>query len=178
MATVTQENQHPDQSSTRPAEGEHLCELIQDIPVAMLTTVASDGSLHSRPMVNINEKFDGDLWFFTSHDDPKVAEIQAHPQVNVSFAAPNKHQYVSATGKAEVVRDPKRRELVWTSDCEHWFPEGPKDPNLLLLKIEVESASYWDQQRGVMVAIAGFFKRLMGEKPAETQNEQVDWPAE
>ncbi len=166
------------QANERHAAGEHLRKMIHEIPVAMLTTISSDGALHSRPMVNINENFDGDLWFFTSLDDPKVAEIAANPRVNVSFAAPSSHQYVSAAGKAELVRDPKRRELHWTSACESWFPQGPQDPNLGLLKIDVESAAYWDQQRGVMVAIAGFLKRLVtGDKAADVKSEQVDWPA-
>jgi len=105
---------------------EHLREMIHDIPVAMLTTIASDSSLHSRPMVNVNKQFDGDLWFFTHYDDPKVAEIVANPQVNVSFVSPSKHRYVSATGNAELVRDPKHRELLWTTDCAPWFPRARK----------------------------------------------------
>ncbi|MDA1055583.1 MAG: pyridoxamine 5'-phosphate oxidase family protein [Planctomycetota bacterium] len=162
----------------RMAAVKHLREMIHDIPVAMLTTVAPDGSLNSRPMVNVNEQFDGDLWFFTAFDDPKVAEIAAHPTVNVSFADTSKGRYVSAAGKAELVRDEKRIELHWTDGCEPWFPKGPQDPNLGLLKVDVESAEYWDQQQGTMVAVAGFFKRLVtGDKSASVKSEQVDWPA-
>jgi len=39
--------------------------------VAMLTTVASDGSLRSRPMVTPDADFDGELWFFTRYNSPK-----------------------------------------------------------------------------------------------------------
>lgn len=162
----------------RAAAVKHLREMIHDISVAMFTTVAADGSLNSRPMVNINEKFDGDLWFFTAFDDPKVAEIAAHPTVNVSFADPSKGRYVSAAGKAELVRDAKRIELHWTDACKPWFPKGPQDPNLGLLKVDIDSAEFWDQQRGTMVAVAGFFKRLVtGDKSASVKSEHVDWPA-
>lgn len=161
----------------RLAAVKHLREMMHDIPVAMLTTVARDGSLNSRPMVNVNDTFDGDLWFFTAYDDPKVAEIAANSAVNVSFAAPAKGRYVSAAGTAELVRDAKRIELHWTDACEPWFPNGPQDPNLGLLKVNVESAAYWDQQRGAMIAVAGFFKRLVtGDKSGNVRSEQVNWP--
>jgi general stress protein 26 len=52
-----------------------LAALIRDIPVAMLTTRTSDGMLRSRPMINVNDKFQGDLWFFTRTDAPLVADI-------------------------------------------------------------------------------------------------------
>ena len=52
-----------------------LAEMIRDIDFAMLTTVAEDGSLHSRPMSTQRAGFDGDLWFFTRASAPKVGEI-------------------------------------------------------------------------------------------------------
>lgn len=163
----------------RQAAVEHLREMLHDIPVAMLTTQSSEGSLHARPMVNVNEKFDGDLWFFTYYDDPKTQEIEANSQVNVSFASPSQNRFISVTGKAELVRDAKRCELLWTSDCEPWFPNGPQDPAIALVKVDVDSAEYWDQQRSAMVAMAGLFKRLVtGERPAHLRSEQVQWSGE
>ena len=40
-------------------------ELIADIRFAMLTTVAADGTLDSRPMATQKTEFDGVLWFLT-----------------------------------------------------------------------------------------------------------------
>ena len=49
---------------------------IKGIRFAMLTTVAMDGSLHSRPMAAQEQDFDGDLWFFTGKDSVKVDELE------------------------------------------------------------------------------------------------------
>lgn len=154
---------------------ETLGEMIRDMPVAMLTTSPPDHTLHSRPMVNVNQKFEGDLWFFTNEDDPKVHEIVGNPQVNVSFASPSDGRYVSISGQGSLVKDKKRAELLWTGECRKWFREGPSD-KLALLKIDVERAEYWDEQSGGMVTIAGFFKRVVtGDRPYEVEHESIDW---
>ena len=174
MSTQAKSTQASDQRQQAVA---HLREMIHDIPIAMFTTVAGDGSLHSRPMVNVNAKFDGDLWFFTTNDDPKVDEIAANPRVNVSFSAVAKGRYVSATGTASIVDDPKRLELHWTPECEPWFPNGPRDPHLSLIKVDIASAEYWDQHRGAMVAVGDYLKRLVtGSKSPSLVSEQVAWP--
>lgn len=40
-------------------------ELIQDIRIAMLTTMSPDGSMDSRPMATQNSVFNGTVWFLT-----------------------------------------------------------------------------------------------------------------
>lgn len=157
---------------------DRICGLVRRVPVAMLTTVGSDGVVHARPMVNVNDRFNGDLWFFTKYDDGKVNEIASHAQVNVAFSDPSKQQYVSMTGRAEVLRDPKRSELLWKSDCEPWFPEGLDDPNLGLIRVDVESAEYWDQRQGAMVALADYVKSwFTGDSDAKVQQGHVEWPS-
>lgn len=155
---------------------EHLAVMIAEIPVAMLTTCGSDHLLRSRPMVNINRRFQGDLWFFTKRDDPKVQEILGSPQVNVAFASPEQQSFVSVSGTGESVDDKKRREVLWTKDCERWFPEGPEDEELALIKIEVHHAEYWDAERNAMVRFAGVFKSLTGQRGGEdVKHERLDW---
>ncbi len=155
---------------------DHLSKLICDIPVAMLTTSAADHSLRSRPMVNVHAKFDGDLWFFSHDDDPKTQEIQANPNVNVCFVEPGQHRYVSVSGNGSVVKDQKRNELLWSTHCEPWFPDGLEDLKLSLIKVDVENAEYWDRNRNAMVAVGSLLRRLVGgESSPEVQHEKVDW---
>jgi general stress protein 26 len=155
---------------------QRLGELIGDFPIAMLTTSAQDHSLHSRPMINVNKSFQGELWFFTHFDDPKVEEVRGNPQVNVAFAAPDEDRYVSVSGSGSTMQDTKRCELLWTDECKTWFPKGPGDPELALIKIEVERAEYWDAKSNAMVAVKGFFKSLAGaDKPKRVKHDKLDW---
>src|SRR6266699_3482102 len=53
-----------------------LREMIKGVECAMLTTVEDDGSLRSRPMAIPKVEFDGDLYFFTKANTPKVNEVE------------------------------------------------------------------------------------------------------
>lgn len=130
--------------SDRNDEIKKVAEMIKGIKFAMLTTVESDGSLHSRPMTAQDIEFDGDLWFFTRGDAPKVSEANEHREVNVSFSDPAHSKYVSASGTASVVRDRAKMEEFWKPIYKTFFPQGLDDPELALLKVSVHRAEYWD----------------------------------
>ena len=125
---------------------DNFFDMIKDIPVAMLTTMAADGTLRSRPMIARHDDFDGVLWFFT-HDEANVAnDIGAHPQVNLAYADPEEGYFVSVICKSEIIHDADRVHALWTDSLRPWFPSGPDDKDLALLKITVEQARYWNAQ--------------------------------
>src|SRR5678816_4509065 len=83
-----------------------LREIVKAVDICMLTTVDEHGSLHSRPMSNNRQiEFDGDLWFFTYGSSHKVGEVGRVPAVNASFADIESQQYVSLSGRVEVIHD-------------------------------------------------------------------------
>lgn len=152
-----------------------LRELIKDIDIAMMTTAEPDGTLHSRPMSTQQTEFDGDLWFFTLASAPKVDEVQQNRQVNISYAKTDQHRYVSISGKATLVRDRKKMEELWNPVYKIWFAKGLEDPDIALLKVQVEQAEYWDSPSSPMVKLAGFVKAIATGSPLEIgENEKLD----
>jgi general stress protein 26 len=164
----TREGSHVDQSRYRQQQLSKLAELIKDIRVAMLTTADDDGSLRSRPMETQQVEFDGNLWFFTSADAPKVDELQGHPQVNVSFADPEQQYYVSVSGTATLVRDGQKMEELWSPRFRMWFPRGLDEPNLALLQVHVDEAEYWDAPSSTMVQLFGIMKATLTGQPPQS----------
>jgi general stress protein 26 len=155
-----------EQSTYRQQQFRKLGEMIKDIRVAMLTTMDEDGSLRSRPMAVPQVAFEGELWFLTGADAPKVEEAQQYHQVNVSFADPQHQCYVSISGTATLVRDRQKLEELWSPWLRTWFPQGLDEPNLALLKVEVEKAEYWDASSSTMVQLYGVVKAtLTGKAP-------------
>ena len=151
---------------------EKLRELIEDIDIAMLTTVDDDGSLRSRPMGTQKAEFDGDLWFLTRVDTAKVDEIQREQQVNVSYAKPDKNRYVSVSGTAVLVNDKARIDEFWDPIYKAFFPEGKDDPRLRLLKINVAKAEYWTADN-LIATVIGFAKALAGQESDIGENEKL-----
>lgn len=137
------------------ARARRLRQMIEGFNVAMLTTVSEDGSLHSRPMATQYAKFDGALWFFTHAHADKAGDVTRNRQVNVSYVDPDKEQYVSVSGTAEIVRDRAKIKEIWNPIYKTWFPKGLTDPDLALLKINLEHAEYWDSQASTMAEIVG-----------------------
>lgn len=137
-------------------EHEKLSELIGDIRFGILTTIAEDGSLWSRPISTQQANPDGELWFFTKLDSPMANELRRHPRVSLCYAKPVDSSYVSISGVCELVSDRKKAEELWDSSYQKWLPGGPQDPSLLLVRVAVERAEYWDVPSATWPLEAGF----------------------
>ena len=152
-------------------------ELIKDIDFCMLTTIDERGDLHSRPMSSNGEIDDNaDLWFFTGVSSHKVSEINDTPRVNVSFADPQNHNYISITGRAHLVRDRKKIEELWKPQFQMWFPKGKDDPNVALLRVRAEKAEYWDSPSSTISFALNFVSAIVtGEEPDSGEHKQLEF---
>lgn len=163
------------ETNERGGQIEKLAEMIREIDFAMLTTVAEDGSLHSRPMSTQRAEFDGNLWFFTRASAPKVGEVEREQHVCVAYAKPEAQRYVSVSGRATVVRDRAKIEELWSPELKAWFPDGPEDPDIALLKVAVERAEYWDSPSSAVAHAFSFVKALATGRPANPgENEKIE----
>lgn len=154
-----------------------LRELIKDIDFCMLTTIDERGDLHSRPMSSNGQIDDNaDLWFFTGASSLKVSEINDTPRVNVSFADPRNQNYISVTGRAQLVRDRQKIDELWKPQFTMWFPEGKDDPNVALLRVKVEKAEYWDSPSSTISFVMNFVSALVtGEEPDSGEHKKLEF---
>ncbi|MQA35357.1 pyridoxamine 5'-phosphate oxidase family protein [Modestobacter roseus] len=129
---------------TTTSDRQHIADLVSKAKVAMLTTMTPEGRHVSRPMALQEAEFDGDLWFFASADSAKVHQIEAAPAVNVSFSDTGDHSWTSIAGTAHVVSDRAKAEQLYTKVLQAWFPQGLDTPGLTLIRVEAESAEYWE----------------------------------
>jgi general stress protein 26 len=133
-----------------------LNDLIRGIGTAILTTVRPDGSLHSCPMASHPSDEAGVLWFLSHNNSEKVEAVRTSQRVNLAYGDPVSQRYVSVSGFCELVRDHARAKQLWDPSYASWFSGGVEDPNLVLLKVDIEQAEYWDAAQGRMVPIIGF----------------------
>ncbi|MDQ3269762.1 MAG: pyridoxamine 5'-phosphate oxidase family protein [Pseudomonadota bacterium] len=165
----------PRSAENRSANIEKLAELINDVEIAMLTTVARSGHLVSRPLGTQEVEFDGDLWFATECDSGKAAEIEANPYVNVAYASPSKDIYVSVAGRASLVRDRAKIDALWSPRMQSNVQVAKDDPNLCLIRVEADSAEYWDGHGRRLGQVLHLFLSAVTDEPANLQeNERID----
>ena len=159
--------------SSSEADITKVADLIRGNRFAMLTTTSTDGTMISRPMALQETDFDGDLWFFTRHDSRKISDLAAHPQVNVTVSSGS--TWVSLTGNGVEVDDLDRKRELWNAGVSAWFPDGPEDPQVRLLKVDATSAEFWDTPGGRLASLVSFAKaRLTGERYDGGENDTVD----
>lgn len=150
-----------------------VAELLRGERFGFLTTITMDGRLTSRPMTLQEVEFDGDLWFFAERGSNPVEHIAASPEVNVGVG--HGGSWVSLTGDAVVVDDVAKKRELWNSAVEAWFPQGPDDDSVVLIKVEADSAEYWDTPGGRVATLLSFAKaKVTGRRIEGGENEKVD----
>jgi general stress protein 26 len=148
-------------------------ELIDGIRFAMLTTVDDLGKLVARPLTVQEREFDGDLWFLATRDSTAVTQLGVNPGAGVTLTSGD--TWVSLSGTAEMVDDKAKVKKFWNPFVEAWFPEGPDDPNIVLLKFSSDSAEYWDSPGGRIASAISLVKaKVTGEQYDGGENGKVE----
>lgn len=148
-------------------------DIIEKGCVGMLTT-RFVGGLRARPLEPRADRDAGVIWFVIDVRGAKAEEIDAVHDVGLVFMDEDRHAYLSVTCRGFVTRDIARAKEIWKKTDYIWWPDGPDDPNMRMLRIEPITAELWD---GPSSAAFEFAKaRLTGEKPNLGENRKVTVP--
>jgi len=146
-----------------------LSELLKGIEYAMLTTREADGTLHSRPMRTETLQHDGTLVFFTQQNSAKARELEANPQVSLSYMGPGAATCVCIAGRARLRQDSAKMNALWNPLYKVWFPKGLEDPDLTLLEVTIDRAEYWQTPSNVVTRVFGAAQALAKGEPIADQ---------
>jgi general stress protein 26 len=125
---------------------------------AMFTTRDQNGHLISQPMTKQQVDQEGGLWFYTRSTTELWDNIAHEPEVNVSFADPDNSTWVSVSGQAERVVDRSQIKALWNPMVQAWFPAGPEDEHVVLVRVMPHAAEYWDSNDSKMVRMFAMAK--------------------
>lgn len=89
---------------------------------------------------------DGSCWFFASKSSGKIRDIEVNNKIQVIFADSASESYVEVHGAGSVVCDEQEIMNKWSPLVSQWFPNGIKDPQVCLVRIEITSVFYWDDR--------------------------------
>lgn len=133
--------------TTQEDKEKMVIKMLSDHKTTMLVTRDKQGGLVSRPMTTQKPEFDGTVWFFVSNDADVIDEIAADNEVNIAYAKDK--NYVSLSGKATLVDDDNKKKELWYPELKKWFDgAGPESEKVKLIKVEVDTARYWDIASG------------------------------
>jgi general stress protein 26 len=148
-------------------------DILEKHGVGMLTTQFA-GGLRARPLEARPDRDIGAIFFVTDVRGLKDDEIEAEPDVGFVVIDESENAYLSISGRAEVTRDSILAARIWKKTDDVWWPGGPDDENVRVIRIEPTRAELWDGPKWKAVAMFEFAKaRLSGEKPNLGENRKV-----
>jgi general stress protein 26 len=148
---------------THHDDSAHVHELVKGQRTAMLTTLGEDGALESRPMTLQQADPEGTYWFLALADSEPVEEMRDEPRVNVAFT--EEGSWVSVSGRAQVRHDPERARELWSPFAKAWFQKEPDDPAVAVVRVQGESAQYWDSPGRVAMTVSMVKAAVTGDRP-------------
>ena len=159
--------------NTITSQLDHVWEIAKKIKTCMLTMLSA-GRMRSRPMHAMPDRETGCLWFITDQRGAKDEEIRAAPDVCLAFADTSSNTYLSLTGRAEMLRDVAKIRELWSAEAQAWWPKGPTDADVRVLRVIPEAAEYWDTRgNSVTIALKLAAARLSGFPPDLGENKTV-----
>ncbi len=130
--------------STTQQRHKSIRELTTGHKVVGFITIGEDGKPNCRAMMTQEAEPDMDLWFAARLDSEKVDELRKNPKVGLYYYNTQDWSYATIGGVVEVIKDTARFKKYWKEDWRRWFPNGPDDPNAVLLKVDADVVTYED----------------------------------
>lgn len=139
-----------------------LRELIGEAEVAMATTAAPSGELHSRPLTLDTIDDNGAFQFLVDANASWVAGLRHRDAINLAITNDDDKVWLSVAGTVLVTEDRAAAHRLWRPEYERYFPEGVDAPNLRVLIVEPTTAEYWDVPSSRIERLAVKANSLLG----------------
>ena len=144
-ATSSQETKQP---LTRPQLIDAAREIISASRYCALITLDSSG----RPQARTVDPFVPDetftIWIGTNPRSRKVAEIRRNRHVTLYYFDRESESYVSISGTARLVSDPKEKAKRWKEEWKDFYPDRARD--YLLIAVRPERLELVNVRKGIV----------------------------
>ena len=121
-------------------------------PVAMMATNLLKIPFSICPMTTQKVDEEGALWFFSGKESQHYKDITEDNRVQLLYSDDKAREYISVYGNAYINLDKKLMEELWDPELNNWF-DGKDDPGLVLIKVVVESAYFWDAEENKVLSL-------------------------
>lgn len=113
-----------------------------------LITKDSAGRVHARTMDAFSPEENMIVWLATNSRSRKVKEIRRQPRVTLYYFNREDQAYVSLTGVARLVNDPKEKAVRWKPEWKAFYPDRAKD--YLLIEVTPKTLEVVSVKKGIV----------------------------
>ena len=116
----------------------HLLAQCENVTIA---SIDADGYPRPVQMSKIHAKSFNEVWMATSVGSMKVNDFKANNKAGLCYD--HYGDGVALRGTVEIITDDTIRKDIWQDWFDHHFPDGPSDPNYVLLHFMGTEATFW-----------------------------------
>ena len=125
---------------------------LKDSPFVM---IGLESGGHSEPMTaQLDDEQPNTLYFFAGKDN----RIAGGGAAMAQFVGKGHDFFACLAGTVSHDDDRAQIDKLWNNQVEAWFPGGKSDPNLTLLRFDIDSAELWETD----ISLSGRVKMLFG----------------
>lgn len=150
-------------SEERENDPETVWKIMKKVGVAMVVT-HKDAEFEGRPLQAFPEPETGKIFFMTDSQHV-IDEINADPQVLLSFANLGGNDFAAVDGEATIRNDRAKIKELWTPWAEAFW-DSPEDPSIRVIDVTPHRARYWDAPNRVATMIAMLAGAVTGKPPS------------
>ena len=141
---------------------------LKDSPFLMLGLQGVDDDF-TRPMTaQIDERR---IYFFAARSENLFKALGRTNRAIATYAGKGHKLFASIHGTLTEDMDPAVIERLWNPIIASWFKEGKDDPDLVLLRLDAESADVWEAQAGATLKAAAL-KMLFNIDPGKEHQDE------
>lgn len=144
----------PDNKPIHDTEAiEKFKKFIAHSPVCHFMTTLDERPVPTRPMATQQVDDEGNFWFLSSRSSEKDTDIVKDSYVQLLYSNPSDSEFLSLYGTATVVEDMAKKRELFGPLAKAWFPKGPEDPDLSVVKVKPLKGYYWGSKHGKMLTL-------------------------
>ncbi len=113
---------------------------------AVLMSADGRGAIYA-PMAG-GSRGEREVWLLADSRTALEWEADRQHEVVLTFQSRDDRIYAQLSGMAELVIDGKIAGQLWRHSFARWFPGGPADPRLLVVRFAAASADFYECESG------------------------------
>jgi general stress protein 26 len=144
---ITAQSQQPPVQLTQAQLLEAAREIMAVSRYCALITVDSTGRAQARALDPFPPDENMMVWLGTNPRSRKVAEIRRNPRVTLFYIDREGQGYVTISGTARLVNDPKEKAKRWKEEWKAFYPDRAK--NYLLIEVTPQKLEVISEKRKI-----------------------------
>ena len=128
-----------------------------------------DGVKGAQPMTVLIDEEKSPLWIFTAKETDLVRDLSPGQPGALAFASKGNDVFASILGRISIDNDRAMIDRLWNPFVAAWYKDGKDDPELCLLRFDVEDAKVWIDASSLLAGV----KILLGADPKKDFKDKV-----